>query len=161
MKFITKKNIIIVIVLITIAVAAGFFINQYLTEKANKEEAIELAKTYNVRSYYDGEYVYINKNFDVSYQVNGVNAKKIMLNDPEIFKQLGWESKKVTEDVYYTTLSYRAANIEDIYRIAFQVNLNLKRCKLINKDPYLIDYYERHGYINENDILKTYDNQFE
>ena len=159
MKIKSKKTIIIGTILIILLVVLGIFVNQYLNEKANKEEAIELAKKFNFNkasnSNSKNEYTTIDDLRDK--YLFGMFAEDIMLDDPNIYKQLGWNSEKVTEDIYYTTLNYRYANSDEINVIAFQVNLNLKKTSFVNDNPNLIEYYERYNFIKDNHVLKTYE----
>jgi len=158
MKLKSKKTMIIGAISMILLVVLGIFGNQYLNEKANREKAIEIAKSYNFNT---GSI--LNKDpktktlSDWREKYSGTFPEDIVLEDPNTFKDLGWNSKKVVEDVYYTTLSYRYANSDDIYVIAFQVNLNLNKCTLINQNSQLIDYYKKHNFIKDNHVLKTYE----
>src|SRR6056297_3009866 len=99
MKIKSKKTIIIGTILIILLVVLGIFVNQYLNEKANKEEAIELAKKFNFNkasnSNSKNEYTTIDDLRDK--YLFGMFAEDIMLDDPNIYKQLGWNSEKATE----------------------------------------------------------------
>ena len=152
MKLKSKKTMIIGAISMILLVVLGIFGNQYLTEKANKEEAIVLAKNFNLNKTNNNK-----SDLDLSSLFGSAYAEDIMLNDSKIFKQLGWNSEKATEDIYYTTLSYRYANSNEIIVIAFQVNLNLKKTSFVNDNPNLIEYYERYNFIKDNHVLKTYE----
>src|SRR6056297_2181372 len=98
MKLKSKKTMIIGAISMILLVVLSIFGNQYLTEKANKEEAIVLAKNFNLNKTNNNK-----SDLDLSSLFGSAYAEDIMLNDPKIFKQLGWKSEKVTEDIYYTT----------------------------------------------------------
>jgi hypothetical protein len=155
MKLKSKKIMIIGAILMILLVVLGIFGNQYLTEKANKEEAITLAKNFNLNKTNNNKY-----DLDFSSLFGSAYAEDIMMNDSKTYKQLGWNCEKVNEDIYYTTLSYRYANSDEINVIAFQVNLNLNKTSFINDNPNLIDYYKKHNFIKDNHVLKTYKKLF-